>query len=978
MSKVRVARILVGCGMLALSTATLAQASQPAAEQAPAAEEAEGEASDSAIVVTGSRIVRNGYQAPTPVTVMTTEEMSLASPTNIADGLRTLPQFGNSFGQTGAGSPTSSPFLTNIEPASTGNYMDLRGLGAERVLILLDGRRVPPTSSTGYVDTNILPQALMQRVDVVTGGASAVYGADAVSGVVNFVLDTKFTGIKGLIQTGISDYRDAENVRLSLAGGMPFAGGRGHALFSVEYYNNAGVRHRSDRPYLNDPNEPYYLAGAGTAANPYNIIHGARNIQYTPGGMITGVLNAAGANNAAGAALLNLRFVTDKLTTPFQFGQAVGTSSVRLGGDGTTGTPEGTGAAGLRTIQAFSHVRYDLTDDITAFVQGAISEARTQYTGNWDSRAGTSALTIYSGNAYLPANIQQMMTDTGTASFRFARQLLDFPGYDSEVKTNAFNITAGLEGSLGLFGKDWKWDVYYTHGDSRANGSQVQNENRNLYAAMDAVVDPSSGNIVCRVSITNPGLLPGCVPVNLFGAGTPSAAAIDFISDVSRYRVVNKLDEVAVNFGGSPFSTWAGPVSINIGASYRYQSIDQTSNANPTIAIDYTGIRGVSNASRFGFTNIGVTKGNYNAKEVFAETVVPLLTDAPFAKLLELNGAGRFTNYSTSGSVWTWKAGLSYQPVDGVRFRVTRSKDIRAPTLRDLFSGRSQGLVSFADVGVTNLTQINTQFTGGNPDLKPEVAYTTAFGVVLQPGFLPGFSLSVDYYSLKIQDAISNISSSTAHNDCVASGGTSPLCALFDRPLGGLNPDPANFPRSFFATSVNLASLATEGLDIEASYTTELSAISSALPGEVRIRGLATYVPKYETNAGAGARTLDAAGTAGRQKWGGLVSVNYGVGPFAMLVQSRIVGASKRDTPENTGFIYLQNDLPAQAYFDLTLSYDLEAGNKKFTPFITINNLANRKALLVPTTFLPNVPVPTLGVYDYIGRRYTAGVRFNF
>lgn len=978
MKKIWIARILVGCGTLALSTAALAQ-SVPAEQPVPGDQAVEGESDGADVVVTGSRIVRNGYQAPTPVTVVRPDDLSLGSPTNIADGLKQLPQFNGGFGQTGASSPTNSLFLTNINPPTTGNYMDLRGLGAQRMLILLDGRRVPPTSFAGTVDTNVIPQALMQRVDVVTAGASAVYGADAVSGVVNFVLDTKFTGVKGLIQGGTSDRRDADNARLSIAAGMPFAGGRGHLLFSAEHYSNDGVAHRYDRPYLNNPDSPYYLGGSGTAASPYKIITNARNVQYTPGGFITAVYNAAGANNAAGGALLNQQFLTSQIIAPFNFGTAIGNSGARQGGDGSTGTPAGSGASTLKTWQVFGQARYDLTDDVTAFVQGTIAESSSRWLGNWDSRGGSSALTIYSGNAYLPTSVQGLMNSTGTASFQFSRQLLDLPGYTSYTGNKSYSVTGGLEGKLGLFGKDWNWDVYYTHGEGWVYASQVQNENRNLFAAVDAVRDPASGNIVCRVTLTNPTLLPGCVPVNLFGNGSPSAAAIDWISGLSEYWVLNKLDEVAGNIGGSPFSTWAGPVSFNIGASYRHQSLKEDSNANPAVATDFGDIRGVSgNRARFGFTNTGVARGSYSATEVYAEVVVPLLADLPFAKLLEVNGAGRYTNYTTSGSVWTWKAGLSYQPFDGLRIRATRSKDIRAPTLYDLFAGRDLGLTNFFDAGVTNLTRIYTQYTGGNASLKPEVAYTTSVGVVAQPAFLPGFSASIDYYKVKITDAISNVSASVAHADCLASGGNSPLCALFDRPLGNLSPAPENFPRSFFSTSVNIASLETEGVDFELSYNRELSQISGSLPGRIGLRALVGYVPKYATNAGAGARTLDAAGTAGRHKWTALFSANYDVGPLGLFAQARVVGAAKRDTPENTGFIYVENDVPSKTYLDATIRYNIQVGNTRFTPFFTVNNLTDTKAPLILTTFILNVYVPTLSAYDYIGRRYTAGVRFNF
>lgn len=969
--------MMAGCSVIALSTAALAQETDADEAETTLAQAAPTET----LVVTGSRIVRNGYQAPTPVTVVSTNELAQGAPTNIADGLRQLPQFAKSNGQTGGGT-TGELWLTNVNPPPTGNFLNLRGLGPQRMLVLIDGRRVPPTSFEGTVDTNIIPQALAERVDVVTAGASAVYGADAVSGVVNYILDTDYTGLKGLVQGGTSEYGDADNVRGSIAGGLPFANGRGHLLASAEYYRNSGVKHRYDRPYLNEADNPWFLGGTGTQADPYRILRGVRNIRYTPGGIITNTYNAAGGNNntaADAAGLLNLHFLTDQITAPFVFGAPTGNSGVRIGGDGSTGTPMGAGASTLRTSQGFARASYELTPSVTAFVQGSAAESRTTYTGNYDSRGGTAALRIFSGNAYLPDHIQQLMDDTGTESFQFSRQELDFPGYETDILNNAFSVTAGLEGDFALFDTDWNWDFYYTHGEARMRAKQLQVENRRLFAAADAVVDPISGDVVCRVDITDPTLLPGCVPVNLFGDGTPSLEAIDYLTDFSTYMVFNDIDEFAGNIGGSPFSTWAGPVSINIGASYREQSLRQESNADPAVPTDFGNIRGVTgNRARFGFTNTGTAQGSYSATEAYAEAVVPLLADAPLAELLEVNGAIRYTDYSTSGGIDTWKVGVSYQPIPDLRFRATRSKDIRAPTLYDLYAGRDLGLTDFTDVGVTGLSQIYTQYTGGNPDLKPEISHTTSFGLIYQPSFVPGLSASIDYYDVSIEDAISNISSTAAHNDCVISGGTSPLCDLFDRPFGNLDPDPANFPISFFATSVNIASLKTNGVDLDVTYATDLEDFNEALVGRLGLRALFNYVPEYATNAGAGAPTFDQAGIVGRSEWNGLVSANYDVGPLGLFVQARYVGPAKRDTPENTGFFYLENDYPSQTYFDLSVNYDIEVGGRSFTPFFTINNVENREALIVPTTFLPNVPVPTVSAYDYIGRRYTAGIRFEF
>ena len=456
--------------------------------------------------------------------------------------------------------------------------------------------------------------------------------------------------------------------------------------------------------------------------------------------------------------MLNRQFLDARTSRPLQLGAATNNANVRIGGEGNQGYYDTVLVAALRTEQAFAHARYELTDDVTAFVQGSYSYSRNRYNALYDNRAGTTALRIFSGNPFIPSDIQSQMTATGTASFSLSRMFTDFPVYATDTRTTSWTVTAGLEGKFNFF-DNGRWDLYYTHGDARLRTSQNQVENRNLFAALDAVTDPISGNPVCRVTLTNPGLLPGCVALNPFGSRTPSAAAIDFVNNPSEFWVNNRLDEIGGNFGGSPFSTWAGPVSFNVGFTYREQSLLETSNGNPAIPVDYTGIRGVPAIApaKFSFTNVGVANGKLNSKEAYGELVVPVLRDFAIAKDVELNGALRFTDYSTSGSVWTWKAGLSWEIVDGIRIRATRSKDIRAPTLYDLFAGRQVNPSFYNDEGVTGLTEPSVLISGGNLSLKPEVGRTTAVGVVFQPSFLPGFSMSVDYYDLKITNAISTI-----------------------------------------------------------------------------------------------------------------------------------------------------------------------------------------------------------------------------
>ena len=947
---------------------------QEAAPPVPQVEE--GDASNAEIVVTGSRIARDGFEEPTPVIVSTTEELSKSAPTNIADGLNQLPQF---FGSRNNGGTTGSGNLSGLAPVG-GNYLNLRTIGLNRVLVLMDGIRVPPTSVEGIVDVNTIPQALVQRVEVVTGGVSAVYGADAVSGVVNFVLDKKFDGLKGTASYGITEEGDARNYKFSLAGGTSFAEGRGHIMGSFEHYYNAGLPSYRDRPYLFPGNfqNLYYLAGQGTAADPYRNIQGnVKNVSVTEGGLITSVLDAAGNNNAAGGALLNQNFLTQNSNAPLQLGAATGTSNVRIGGDGVTGSPDSSLSPSLRTDQAFGYASYDLTDGMTVWVRGSYAESVNRSRTANDNRAGPGALRIFTGNPYIPAALQTQMTQTGTDSFRLSRFMLDIPVGELVFSNKSWTAAAGVDGKFEALRGDWKWNAYYSHGDARLRMNQTSPENSKFYAAIDAVRDPSSGNIMCRVTLSNPGLYPGCVPVNIIGPNAISPEALKYFTSVSTYGSVNKLDEVGFNIGGTPFSTWAGPVAFNIGGDVRWQSLVQTSNSDPAVPADYTGIRGVATRQRFAFTNVGVADGSYVVKELYGEAAVPLADDMPFLRKLEVNGAVRYTDYSTFGSAWTWKAGVIWEPVNDLRFRATRSRDIRAPSLYEAFAGRQVTLVTFSDTGRTNITSQLFTIAGGNPNLKSERADTTALGVVYRPSWLPGLSGSVDFYDIKIKDAITTIAAATSRDVCVRSNGTDPLCANIIRPGPYSDTSPSNFPTQILTFPVNYGTLSVRGVDADLSYR------NGPWTAGVNI----AYLDKYEQNPGGGLPVRELAGTAGAPnsalsatyaKWRSMVSLGYEADGLGLFVAARTIGSAKRDTPKNTGLVYLDNKIKAQTYVDATASFDVESAGSAFTFFLTVNNLFDRKAPIIPTTTIPGViPQTMAGTYDILGRRITAGVRFK-
>jgi outer membrane receptor protein involved in Fe transport len=927
-----------GASLLALASPAFAQQAKHANEHRDAIVTADGAGTRpadelEAVVVTGSRI-RTGYETPTPVTIANTEQLLQTTPSSIPEALNKLPQFAGSTQSAGSGNGAGSG------PANIlgGNYLNLRSFGAIRTLILLDGRRVPSTAINGLVDTNTLPQMLVQRVDVVTGGASAVYGSDAVTGVVNFVLDTRFTGFKAQAQTGISDRNDAPSSKLGVAGGMDVFD-RGHFIFSAEHYQNAGIKSHEDRDY--GVRVPVYTGG-GTATNPFVLTYDARLSTAAYGGLAT-----SGPFNGQ-------QFVGTGTLAPFNRGTATRTTGLAVGGDGAYYNGLSL-TSPLRTDQGFARFDYDFTDDTKGYIQVSASEARTDNLRS--SNAPPNTLTIYSGNAFLPAQAQAALTGANAASFTMSRLNRDL-ALDATLDqlTDTLSVTAGMTGKVL---NDYVWDVYYTHGEARVRSHLANNINYpRFYAALDAVRDPS-GNIVCRVAITNPGLYPGCAPLNLFGQNNQSAAAKAYIYGDTQWQAINKVDDFAAS-------------SMAFNYEYRSQSLNETSDSSPLATPSFTGIRlSAAPTSVWAYATQAPQAGSNTVWEVSGETVFPLLSDMAFAKKLEVNGAVRYTDYSSSGSATTWKVGLNYQPFDDLRFRFTESRDIRAPTLADLYSGTTISILNVNDPHTSTNGVVNVQ-GGGNPTLVPEIARTSTAGVVYAPSWLPRFSVSFDYYNILIKNAIATINGANTAilQECEVSGGTSPLCDTIVRPLPFADRSKANFPTLVYNFNQNIAQTYTHGFDVE---------IAANLPGRVDLRLLYAYQPVLKTRTYPTSQLTDAAGVTGLSATRITGLVGYTAGPLSLDAQFRY--ASKQKRSGNPLQVYADPDLRAAYYTDVNVGYRFQADGHDFQAFAVVSNLFDEQPRLSPSTTFTGIPgfgVPSVNGDDVLGRYYTVGLRVRY
>lgn len=911
---------------------------------------------DESVVVTGTRIRDDDRFAP-PVTTIVTSQLMRMAPSNLPDGLNKLPIFAPA--QT-SNSTTSGANGRGFRP--NGNFLDLRGLGPNRTLILQDGRRVPATFFDDTVDTNTLPQLLIQRVEIVTGGASAVYGSDAVTGVVNFIIDRHFDGLKGLLQGGTSQYGDAKSLRVGVAGGQDVFD-RGHVIWSLEFYDRDAITDQAARPY---GNLGAAIVGSGTAAMPFQLVTGIRKGDASFGGLVT-------SGPFAGQQFLN-----GGVLGPFNPGTPTATGAAAIGGDGGIVHNEYLLPV-INTAQGFGRFDYDFGSDLNAYVQTSYALTRT-YEANQIIFNSPSAypITIYSGNAFLSPAQQEALTASGTGSFAMNR-------FDDELsrrlalnyRTSAFTVSLGLEGTA--FG-NFPWDIYYTHGDTRTHLATPGNVNaERFYAAIDAVRD-SNGNAVCRVALTAPGAFPGCVPLNLFGADAPSAAAIDYVEGTTSWTARNRLDDFGANIAGTVFQNWAGPVKIALGGQYRLQSLDLETSV-PDLAFNAQNLRvaGPTGAQvppgnlKWLKETASPAKGASSVAEADIELNFPLLNSLPLIDSLALTGAYRYTNYSTSGQTDSWKAGLEWQVSQDLHIRAVRSQDIRAPTLFDLFQAP---LISSSNIldSLTNTSGSVNTAQSGNPNLKPEIAHNTMAGFVYSPAWLPELSLSLDYFHINIDNAIGAVNggNSITQNLCLASGGTSSLCALIVRPISYNNTSPANFPLLFLRLNENLTRTYSEGIDLDASYETDLAA------GALRLHLLWTHQSVLKTQALPGAQLTDAAGTAQTPVDRVAFMASYRWDDVSLSLLQRYQSSFHQNANPTVVF-----DIPdVRAYFqtDLDLSYDFEAVGQNLTGFLNVSNLFNAQGGIFQTagyTGSPGLNYPVGPGADLIGRYFTMGLRLN-
>ncbi len=910
------------------------EASGPAAPASSAATPALAE-----VVVTGTRIaLPPGTTSPTPTTVLSSATMQAMGIANVGDALNQLPAFVNN------GEPTQT---TALSPQNIGSrIVDLRGLGADRTLVLVDGRRFVPSTLNGTVDLNLIPSILIQRTEIVTGGASAAYGSDAVAGVVNILLDNRLQGVRSQVQYGISQAGDNQDVDAALAGGTDYLGGRGHVVAAFEYERDGGMGDYYSRSWSR--NEWCNVSNAHPGANGYaanNILPHCHSATMTPGGLIVG------------GPLNGTQFAPDGTPEPFHYGALPGFFFMS-GGDGYHQNPFFLGpqiVPPYKRYSAYVHSDFDAGHGIHPFFELSYGSVRGNDVGA-QLRAFPGMIQLSAANPYLPASIVSQMNTDGLSSITLGRAGNDLGNALGESDTSTVRMAAGAKGSLA---GSWTWDAYYQYGHNKYDQYEYNDIiPSRLALAVDAVTGPS-GQAVCRSTLTAPAN--GCQPLDLIGENNFSQAARQYVMGTSEQLNTNVEHVVAADVQGDALDLWDGPMPVAAGVVYRVDRIDGTTDP-------------ISAQNGFYVFNGQNISGQVRVAEGYVETIAPLLKDLPLVKSLTLNGAVRETGYSLSGKVTTWKVGLVYEPDSIFRFRATRSRDIRAPNTFELFSPVNAGFTTVID-RQTGIETLPRYYSGGNPNLKPEIGVTDTAGVVFVPGgAVRGLSLTLDFYDITVRNVISAQGGQTILNNCEA--GDTADCAFITR-------DSAGRVAAISDVNQNLNELRARGVDLEADYQHELPRNL----GSVYLRGLATYADELATASNGGRTVVDEAGidgVGGVPHWQASSWLTWQYHPWAFTVQNRYIGGGRFSPlyigPGQPGYSpYLPNSIndnwvPGRFYTNLSLSYDMSlADERRLEVYGVVNNLFN-----VDPPVDPGAASATNSIlFDAIGRAFTVGVRLR-
>ena len=954
--------MLVGASV---SVLVFAASSQAFAQTAPAA------AADSTVVVTATRVQRAGFTAPTPTTVQSVVAVEQRAQTNINEFLADMPAVHGS----------TSPGQYGIASATTTNpgvsYVNLRSLGSgnvagsgqpARTLVLIDGLRPVFQGSGGAVDLNMVPTIMLDRTEIVTGGASAQYGSDAVAGVVNLIYKKNFNGLQAEASVGQSTYGDDNTAHAAFVVGTKVLGDRGHVLFGASYDKSAGI---GPGPFNKRP----------WAATQYGTVVGAGNIRYLApfvetstlsyGGLIVGT-KAPGATaftsvtGTTAGPFHGVAYTPTGAQFAFDYGNIYGSTnpSSQSGGSnyGNTNADSADLVGGIERFATVFKGEYNFTDHLYADLMLNYAYNDSHRNGVSQRDTGGTVEVINAGNPFIPVATQQLMTANNVTSIQINRVDREYGAVHIFAGNQVYQMGGTVGGDFNAFNTNWTWDTHASFG-SNLFFSQIPNNrlNARFNQTLSVIKDPVTGVPICSDATARAA---GCAPFNPFGEQNGNQAAVAYTLTKSALWQVAQRTDFSGNLHASPFSTWAGKVSIAVGGEYRIDSLSVNSDAN-------------SQATLNNYANTQPLSGKVKVGEIYAEAVVPLVSGLTFAKEIDFDGAVREAQYDYSGSNMTWKVGGTWEITDEMRFRISESQDVRAPNVTELFAANATTLtlVNYKNPqGVLLSNQQVTTVTSGNTSLVPEVARTFTYGGAVLPKFLPGFRASVDYWDINIDKAIQSTSALTIVTNCQA--GQTIYCSA-------VNFDPNTGVPKVFLKPLNIGGIKTSGIDIAVDYTTPLSRYWADAPGRFTASWLATYTAHFITTVnGVSADTAGQvgggviiAGAVDMPHWLWDANFNYAVGPAKLNLNVHYVGGGVLDVTAvpggiNAGLIQPSNTVASKTYFNVGVQYTLPKAytwNSDLVVFGNIKNLTN----LAPNNWGRDIET------DLIGRMYTVGLRLK-
>lgn len=938
------------------------------------------------IIVTGSRIARPELEANVPIAAVPAEALEQDAAINVQDTLAELPQVGIGT------SRTNSNFLTGANGVATVN---LRNLGSNRTLVLVNGRRfVAGLAGSSAVDINNIPTDFIERVDVVTGGASAVYGSEAISGVVNFILKSKFDGIQARGQYGITSRGDNPRYMGSLTVGKSFMDDRANFIANFTYDRDEGLFSRNRG--ISD--QDCFLNASPDECGP------AFYSSYAAQGRFE-LLDAAGARvNALNGQGLFTFDPSNNLVEGFPVGSGFNRNAARRI------------AVPLERYLGSALANFEITEGVTLYAEGTYARVKSSsqieatpldYTDLYDQTPGNIGIPIT--NPFIPASVQAAIAAANgdadptndVSALGFRRRQVEVFSRSNTADRETWRVAAGIRGNIF---NDFRYDISYVYGHLKDFTASQDIDNVRYRNALDAIVDPASGQIVCRDATARAA---GCVPINLFGFGTASPESSAYVQSAipKSERITNSQHVASINLSGDLLELPGGKLGIAVGGEYRKEkSVDDLDE--------------LTNTGGNSGNLIPDTRGSFDVWEVYGEANVPILSEVPFFHYLGLTGAARYSDYSTVGRVFSWNAGAEWAPFNGLRLRGVYAVANRAPNIGELFSAPAETFPNVSDpctdVSPTGFNAATTTaaqaaacrslpgftanvaasptgafyydladiqgingFDGGNINLQEETARTLTLGGVLTPRMAPGLAISVDYFRIKVKDAIGSVPRDVSIGQCLEGGGAE-FCNNVVRN--------ANTGRLTTVNSqlANIADLKTSGIDVAVRYNRPLGLVSD---DRLDLNVFYTYLISLEKRAFAGAPLEENRGQlSGDGRLGAgfkhkaSARLGYTFNNVTLSWQTNYLGKIV-DTLGGYGDTSLDalNTVGDRFYHDVQARFGV-GEDRKFEFYLGVDNLFDKDPPFLPSGFASNVTgtETAADTYDPFGRRFYAGARVKF